>query len=196
MNHRTLSILQRVIEHLVTSERLKHIRNCERFSLMLAKRYGVDRLACRTAALAHDMFRDLSLSQLLLLSEIYGVELNDVERKNPVLLHGKLAAIYLRKRLGIEDRSVLNAVTYHTSGSLELDTLGKIVFLADSLEFSRAYDKVETLRKLSFRDLNTAVFEVLKNKMIYALKRNLLLLPESVKMWNSMISAHRENSTL
>jgi len=87
-------------------------------------------------------------------------------------------------------------VRYHTSGSPELDTLGKIVFLADSLEFGRVYDKVETLRKLSFKNLDTAVFETLKNKMIYALKRNLLLLPESVEMWNSMIPAHRENSTL
>jgi len=201
VNHRTLSILQRVVEHLVTSERLKHIRNCERFSLILAERYGVDELACRIAALAHDMFahdmfRDLSLSKLLLLAEIYGVELNDVEKENPILLHGKLAAIYLQKRFDIKEKSVLNAVRYHTSGSPELDTLGKIVFLADSLEFGRVYDKVETLRKLSFKNLDTAVFETLKNKMIYALKRNLLLLPESVEMWNSMIPAHRENSTL
>jgi len=196
VNHRTLSILQRVVEHLVTSERLKHIRNCERFSLILAERYGVDELACRIAALAHDMFRDLSLSKLLLLAEIYGVELNDVEKENPILLHGKLAAIYLQKRFDIKEKSVLNAVRYHTSGSPELDTLGKIVFLADSLEFGRVYDKVETLRKLSFKNLDTAVFETLKNKMIYALKRNLLLLPESVEMWNNMIPAHRENSTL
>ncbi len=144
VNHRTLSILQRVVEHLVTSERLKHIRNCERFSLMLAERYGVDELACKIATLAHDMFRDLSLSKLLLLAEIYGVELNDVEKENPILLHGKLAAIYLQKRFDIKEKSVLNAVRYHTSGSPELDTLGKIVFLADSLEFGRVYDKVET----------------------------------------------------
>ena len=68
-----------------------------------------------------------------------------------------------------------------------MNEVGKILMIADTVGFDRNFPEVEKLRNVSYQDLNRAFVEILKNRMMYALKTNRYLLPKSVDTWNSTV---------
>ncbi|MFN3283466.1 MAG: HD domain-containing protein, partial [Pseudothermotoga sp.] len=98
-----------------------------------------------------------------------------------------------RRRFNIDDKEILEAIAYHTSGKENLGDVGKIVFLSDSLEENRIYENVEFLRQMAKQDLNHALYLIVANKILYAVKRRLFVLPETVKMWNWLVQLRKED---
>ena len=176
---------------MMTKERFFHTINVRDFSLLLAKTHMVDPKKVELAAISHDLFRDVPAKKLLKISEIWNVETERVERNHPILLHGKVAAEFLKRRYGLRDKSILLSIAYHTSGHPEMDRVGKILVISDTIGFDRDFQGVEDLRKLSHLDLDKAFIGVLKNRMEYALKTNRYLLPKSVETWNSLVEVMR-----
>ena len=68
-----------------------------------------------------------------------------IERANPSLLHGPVAAVWAEKELGITDRSILDAIRYHTTGRAGMSRLEMVVYLADLIEPGRRYPGVDRL---------------------------------------------------
>ena len=60
-----------------------------------------------------------------------------MEKRVPSLLHGKVGAIYAREKYGVEDKDILNAISYHTTARPGMSLLEKIIFIADYIEPSR-----------------------------------------------------------
>ncbi|MGB9614538.1 MAG: HD domain-containing protein, partial [Fervidobacterium sp.] len=128
-----------------------------------------------------------STKRLLNIAKYYDVELNELTRKKPILLHGFVAAQYLKRRFGITDDDVLIGVGYHTSGHPDFGIYSKALALADSLELTRVYEKVNQLRELAFYDIDLAFKEIIKNKIIYAVNFNLYVLPYTLETWNKIV---------
>jgi nicotinate-nucleotide adenylyltransferase len=116
--------------------RFLHSRNTALLARDLARRYGLDGEAAYLAGIAHDMAKDLDRGETLALAERAG-PLTERERKRPGLLHGRAAAVLLRERLGIHNRDVLEAVSFHTTGKADMGPLAQAVFIADKIEVSR-----------------------------------------------------------
>ena len=57
-----------------------------------------------------------------------------------------MGAAFAQSLFGIDDREILDAVSYHTTGRSGMTTLEKIVFLADAIEPGRDYPGVEAIR--------------------------------------------------
>ncbi|MEJ5229645.1 MAG: bis(5'-nucleosyl)-tetraphosphatase (symmetrical) YqeK [Pseudothermotoga sp.] len=188
-----LRSLEELCDKLLSKKRRSHVKSCMHFASELAEIHGVDVDRVKIASLAHDAFRDLKPSILLKMAIAYRIRITDLERLNPILLHGKIAAEYLRRRFNLTDREILQAVAYHTTGKEGLGKIGMILFLADSLEENRVYDDVERLRKIARENLDEALFMVAENKIRYALTRRLLLMPETVKMWNWLIKLRKDD---
>jgi len=182
--------LRRLVELLSSEDRKKHIFGVADFSMKIAEKlklnHGVKERIL-VAALAHDIFRDVSKEKLLRMSNAYRIEVSPMEIKRPILLHSKVAAEFLRRRFGVKDEEILEAVRFHTSGKKSMKLIAKIIFVADSLEESRDYNNVKRLRKLVFEDFNKGFFEILKNKLSYVISNNLILLEDSVELWNDTI---------
>jgi nicotinate-nucleotide adenylyltransferase len=116
--------------------RFIHSRNTALLARDLARRYSLDGEAAYLAGIAHDMAKDLTGEEILALAERDG-SVTERERKNPGLLHGRAAAVLLRERLGIHNRDVLEAVSFHTTGRAGMGPLARVVFIADKIEVSR-----------------------------------------------------------
>ncbi|RKX42735.1 MAG: HD domain-containing protein, partial [Thermotogae bacterium] len=70
----------------------------------------------------------------------------------------------------------------------KMRTLGKILVIADVVEQSRDFPQVDELRKLALAgDLDEAYRAVIKQKALYALEKNLLILPETTETWNEYV---------
>ena len=53
------------------------------------------------------------------------------------LLHSPAGATLAKNEFGIEDKEILDAICYHTTGRGDMTLLEKIVYLADKIEPSR-----------------------------------------------------------
>lgn len=69
------------------------------------------------------------------------------EDKTTHIEHGPIAAAVLEHEFGYTDKTVLEAIYYHTTLRPNATLLDKIVYLADKLEFGRTYQDVPNLRK-------------------------------------------------
>jgi HD superfamily phosphohydrolase YqeK len=70
------------------------------------------------------------------------------------------------------------------SGSVKMSTTDKILYISDKIEETRDYEGVEKLRQLSLKDINLCLLEVYKSNIIYVIKGNNVLHPETAKIWN------------
>ena len=89
------------------------------------------------AGIAHDITKEESdLWQEATIKEA-GECLDETEKDNLRLVHGKTASIILQRQFGIKNRSLLDAIRYHTLTHPNLDELGKILYIADKIELGR-----------------------------------------------------------
>ncbi|WGS65403.1 bis(5'-nucleosyl)-tetraphosphatase (symmetrical) YqeK [Marinitoga aeolica] len=175
--------IKKILKKMLSESRLKHIMGVAYTAKMLADKYNIEEERVEIAALGHDLFRDVKPYKFLKIARVYGIDISYVEKKHPILLHGKIAAEYLKREYNIPE-DVYEAIYYHTSGYKFFGTVGKIIFISDSIEPTREYENVEYYRELAFYNLEKAYKEILKNKVIYALKKNHFLLPDTVEAWN------------
>ena len=177
------------LKNQLNPKRLQHTMGVLDYSVLLADKHNEDQFPVKIAALYHDAFRNHKHDELLLLAKENKMQLSDEEQKNPLLLHGRLAAFDLSKRYPELSRldEIAEAVQYHTSGYPFGSKIGKIIFVADSLEKNRLYPGIDELRKVSIKNLDAAFFMILKGKIKFALQKEHLLLKETVSAYNHIL---------
>ena len=152
----------------LTEKRYVHSLGVEYTAACLAMRYGADLQKARIAGLLHDNAKCLLTEDKLKKSEKLGLPINESERANPDLLHGKLGAYYAKEKYGVKDKEILDAITYHTTGRPEMTLMDKIIFVADYIEPNRKIIfELPEIRKEAFTDIDTSIVHILKNTLEY-----------------------------
>jgi len=128
-------------------------------ALDLAARYDLDPDRVTLATWGHDLFRSFPPAEQLRLAAEVGIPILDVDRADPVLLHGPIAAVVLRERFGVTDDEALAAVRDHTLGAAEMPMIAKVILLADKFEQRkrRRTPVMREIRRLAWRDLDLAL---------------------------------------
>ncbi len=138
----------------------EHCRRVCDVSRGLAERYDVDPDLAALGGLLHDVARGVSGPEMIKFCQDHNIPVGPVEASQPVLLHGVVGAETVRKELGIDDESLLAAITWHSTGREGMSILEKIVFLADKLDPGKAgyYPPgLEGLPGLAEQDLDRAL---------------------------------------
>jgi predicted HD superfamily hydrolase involved in NAD metabolism len=102
------------LKSILTPPRLQHSLGVMRVMAELTSIYSLDRAQAMTAGLLHDVARDLSSEDQLVLAEEAGIELCDPCEQHPVYLHALVGAYLVAKELGITDRLILDAIAAHS----------------------------------------------------------------------------------
>ncbi len=134
----------------------------------LAMRYEYDLDRAMLAGLMHDCAKCMPNAKKLKMAEKNRLQITEMERKNPFMLHAKLGAFLAEKKYDIDDQEVIDAIRWHTTGHPGMTLLEKIVYVADYIEPKR--DKAPNLReirKLAFIDLDEALFKILSDTLSY-----------------------------
>lgn len=148
----------------------------------LAMAHEFDVSKAMLAGLLHDCAKCMTHEERLLLCEKYHVEVTDSELENKALLHAKAGAILAKIEYDIEDIDVLHAIAVHTTGEQNMNTLDKIIYIADYIEPGR--DKapnLELVRLLAYKDLNMCMAKILDDTLEYLQKRGGLIDPTTAK---------------
>ena len=182
--------IQRRVEAL--PERLQaHIQRVQDIARELAPLHGLAPERAALGMLAHDVARAMSGQELLGHATALGLPIALVDWHAPVLLHGPVGAELLRKEEGLDDASLHQAVYWHTTAHPTLDTLGKVVFLADKLDPPkiRSYPYQPRLLQLAREDLDQAILEFLTQETLSRTRRGRLVHPMMVETRNALLYA-------
>jgi predicted HD superfamily hydrolase involved in NAD metabolism len=148
--------LEKVALSLLKPNRVAHVLGCRDTAKEMAKVWGVDETDAARAGLLHDITKALSGPLQLSLCRTYGVELNEFSSKNPKTLHALTGSLVAERVFG-ENPAVVAAICSHTTGKANMNTLEKIIYVADYMEPNRDFPGVEQLRHLAFTDLDGAL---------------------------------------
>ena len=86
-----------------------------------------------------------------------------------------------------------DAIIYHTTGNVNMDTFAKVIFLADKTEESRGnYIDLETFNSAIDKDLDEGMICMLKQTIRYSLDKGGLVHPDSVFLLNKLIKENLE----
>lgn len=144
--------IEKYVRSHLSEKRWNHTVNVVSEAKKLCQMYGGDMEKCVTAAIFHDVVKELPREELNALVRKFGFDEKYID--SPNLSHGKIAAALLKHEWGIDDEDIINAVSYHTTGRAGMSKTEKIVFIADAIEPTRVYNGVEAIRKATYEDLD------------------------------------------
>ena len=128
------------VQQRLSPKRLKHVEGVAKIAFELAKTAGIDTFAAELGGWLHDACKEQKDKQLIATAREAGMQLNAIEEANGHLLHAPVGALTVRGELGVTDQTLLDAISEHTLGALQMTPLSQILFLADCLEDSRPTD--------------------------------------------------------
>lgn len=176
-----------LIRSKLNADRFNHSLNVADSAKELALSYGADADKAYTAGLLHDVMKNASEEeQLGVLSEA-GIELMPVERENKKLWHAIAGAAYVKFVMGIDDRDIIRAVRYHTTGRSGMSLLERIVYLADYISADRNYNGVEDMRRLCKSDSDEAILYALTFGIPDLVSKGRVIHPDSIDLYNEVI---------
>ena len=160
--------LQNKIKKVLEEKRFQHTLGVAYTASNLAFVYDYDEKKAFVVGLLHDCAKCLSHEKRLSVCKKNHLDITEVEKENPVLLHAKVGAFFAKEKYEISDTDILDAIRYHTTGRQGMGLLEKIIYVADFIEPHRKkLPRLSEIRKVAFEDLDKAVFMILENSLNY-----------------------------
>ena len=184
----TIEEMRVLLQQSLKPKRYEHSVRVYETALKMAEHFHTDVKKVAIAALIHDCGRQISKEQSVAKARELGIPVDLVEESQPILLHAKLGVYYAVHKYGVspDDREVLNAIRYHSTGTADMTDIAKIVFLADLIEPGRDFEGVEEIREASFRDLDRGMLLSYDNTIRYLLEDGLLIHPDAIAGYNQL----------
>ena len=181
-------IYEDVISQRMKAARFKHSKNVAKEAVRLAKKYGADPEKAELAGILHDATKETEAEEQMELIARAGIELSELERESPKLWHAISGSAFVQVVLGIEDREVIDAIRYHTTGRAGMTLLDKVIFIADFISADRDYEGVDKMRKIAEKNLDDAVLEGMAFTIADLADRKLTIAPDTFAGYNEFAS--------
>ena len=154
----------------------------------LATIYNVDVESTRLAGLLHDIAKEMTEEESLKYVAENSIAIDDIEKINVSILHGKIGADIAKKKYGVNEQ-IQKAIQYHTETNPNMDTLAKIIYVSDKIEKNRKSEKfdLEYERNLAKEGIDAAVLFIIDASIKKVIKKGKLLHPTIVETRNKII---------
>lgn len=126
--------------------RLKHTLYCEKAAVLLSKHYRVDSEKSKLAALFHDITKELTFQEQIILCKKYNIKNSIINSNNWKLIHGHTAAEISRHKYKL-DNDIYYAIKWHSTGHSKMNNISKILYIADYIEDTRKIEGILELKK-------------------------------------------------
>jgi nicotinate-nucleotide adenylyltransferase len=164
----TKASMEEYVKQRLSPKRYSHTKQVILMALELAAIYEVNEEKVFVAALFHDIAKEFSHEELLEACKKYAIDLDDYEKENLEVVHGKVGAKILEDVWGIKDKEVLSSIIFHTVANAHMGKIEKIIYLADMLELTRKpFKGIDELRAYAKKDLDFAMFKALEASKEY-----------------------------
>ena len=151
-------------------------------SMAMAHKYDINK--AMLAGFLHDCAKCLTYEEQVRICEENQREISEYERNNRALLHSKAGAILAKIEYNITDEEILHAIEYHTTSVANMNTLDKIIYIADYIEPGRDQaPNLELIRHLAFIDLNACLAQILYDTLEYLNQKGYLIDPTTAESY-------------
>ncbi len=144
-----LSALKAAVKSRQNEKRFNHTCGVEVEAAYLGNIYLPEQVdLLRAAAILHDLTKCVPDEEQISLCESFGIILTDEDRRTPQTLHGITAVETIKRDFpAFALPEILRAVKLHTTGSSDMSTFDKIIFLSDYIEAGRTYQNCKNMRE-------------------------------------------------
>ena len=184
----SLEKIEKDVKMRMSEKRFIHSQGVKKRIEELAKIYQIDVETAKKVGIAHDVAKEMSVEESMQYVKENGIILDDMEKKIPYLLHGKIGADYCKKKYGFT-KEMQKAIEYHTTGNPNMDLLAKILYAADKTEENRKFVQydIEYERKLANEDIDQALVFMLEETIKYNMEKRKLIHPDSILTRNDLL---------
>ena len=172
--------LEKIVISLLKPQRVRHVLGCRDTSAELARIWGANETDAARAGMLHDVTKALDGPLQLTLCKAYDIMLDEFSTKNPKTLHALTGSLVADRIFG-ENQAVVDAICSHTTGKGNMNTLEKIIYVADYMEPNRDFPGVEQLRYLAHTNLDKALKLGLEMTLAVLKERGSDISPESAE---------------
>ena len=169
-----INLIKADLKEKLPKKRYEHTLGVAYTAAALAMCYGEDILKAELAGILHDVAKAKKSSELKDDMKGYIDPYTDgdyvalIADKAPQILHAIYAPYLAKKDYKIEDKDILSAIRWHTTGKKDMTMMEKIVFVADYIEPNRKkLPDLDRIRTLSFHDISEAVKVTAKSTIEY-----------------------------
>lgn len=161
--------IRKSMEKELDPKRYDHTIGVAYTATSLAMRYDAALIKdAEVAGLLHDAAKCISNNKKIAMCKKYNIAVNDIEKKNPFLLHAKLGSFLAMKKYNIYEDDVIKAILNHTTGRPGMSLLEKIIYVADYIEPNRKQaPNLTQIRALAFQDIDRTLLMILKDTLSY-----------------------------
>ena len=144
-----LAELRGVVLSKLSPKRFRHVAAVEDMVARLCGLYCPEETPkMRAAALLHDITKELTAEEQVLLCQAYGIPVDDGDLLAPKTLHARTAAAQIPVEYpAFDDPTVVSAVRWHTTGHAGMTLTEKLLYLADYIDASRTFPNCVILRR-------------------------------------------------
>lgn len=186
---KTISEIKKWLEDNLNEERYFHTLGVADCAKELAKKYNLNVEKAYLAGLLHDCAKCYKNEVLykILTDEMH---CDMEELLNPKTYHSPAGAYIAKDKFGVEDKEILDSISYHTVGKENMTDFEKIVFLADKIE-PNTRDKEWRNHILDILEqengLNKALLECYEYTIKSLVDRNLKICLTTIKIYNELL---------
>ena len=114
-----------------------------------------------------------------------------LKKMNHGLWHSKIGADIAKKKFNFTI-DMLQAIQYHTIGNVNMNTMDKIIYVADKTEENRKQKNMtldlQKAIELSNKDLDKGILYIAQNSIKYSLEKGSLIHPDTINLINKIIT--------
>ncbi len=156
----------------LTVKRFAHTLAVADTARRLALLHGLDPLKAEIAGLLHDCAKCLPLEEMQRIARENRLTEDESILESGALLHSVVGAYLARTKYGCEDEEVIQAILSHTTGKAGMTRLDMAVWLADTIEPTRApYPLLDKTRMLAGLSLEKAMITSLEGTLQHVRKK-------------------------
>jgi predicted HD superfamily hydrolase involved in NAD metabolism len=185
--------IKEIVKNTLSEKRYIHSCGVAKRAVELASIYGEDEEKAKIIGIAHDIAKEIPKDEAFLYAKENNIIFDEIEQKEPGLWHSKLGADIAVKKLGFT-YDMAQAILYHTTGNINMNTMDKIIYIADKTEENRTKIDLEEARAVTNSDLDEGILYVAKNAIAYSLKKDSLIHPDTVDLINMLVEAKRNKT--
>lgn len=156
----------------LSKKRYEHSLLVAKEAKSLAKIYHVDEEKAYLAGLMHDIAKELSEEE-----NNYWIKkgnlADDLKKENyKKIRHADIGAIIAKEKYNL-DNDICNAIKYHTIGNKNMDTLAKIIYIADKIGRKEIPKELIPIKDLVKKDLNAALIYFIEKQNKNLISKNI-----------------------
>lgn len=181
-----LEEITEIVKSRLSEKRFNHSQCVMQRAKELAEKFGYDIDIAQKVGIAHDIAKEMSNEEKIEYTEKNNIEIDEIERESPTLLHAKIGADIAIKEFGFTPE-MGQAIRAHTTGIPNMSMLDKILFIADRTSIERGFPDIEYLNSLLEESIDKAVLYILDKKIMLQIEKQATMHPDSIITRNWMI---------